>query len=293
MMRCKQIQTSAVVATIAFGLLAGGCGATLVGSDSTAGLLDLLASAGISEDTTVSALLDQVTVGDVVNGVAQFADYATAEVASAMPASLTEAELAEIEALQAQLEAGAITAQEFDSATRELIGDAGPPPGGQTLRGGPPGHPMGPGAPPPLDLTEEQQRAADQLSQTERDDVAALQAAANEELRALLTEEQLAIYDELPPLMLGPGDGPGPHGPGQPGADGAAPADRLAELLGLSEEQQSALSDIVASLQDAVQARREQARDEFLGLLTEEQLAQLEDWTGPAEPPPQPAASAP
>jgi Spy/CpxP family protein refolding chaperone len=212
-------------------MLAGGCGSSLVAGDSTGSLLDLLAGLGISEDTTLSQLLDQVTVGDVVNSVSQFTDNTAV-------------------------------------GTEPLAQAA--------FQGGPHGPRPGPGAPPPaLDLTDEQQQAADQIFQAERDDIDALRAAAQEDIRALLTEEQLALFDELPPLPPGGGDCHGPGGPMGFAGHGGTLTDRLTEDLELSEEQQAAVDEILTTLQAAVQARHEQARDEFLALLTDEQLAQL------------------
>ena len=230
MLPYRRIHFGAVVGTIAIGMLAGACASSLVTGDSTDSLLDLLAGLGISEDTTLSELLDQVTVGDVVDSVAQLTEYATV-------------------------------------ATEPIARSA--------FAGGPLGPRSGPGAAPPLDLTDEQQQAADEIFQAKRDDVDALCAAAQEEIRALLTEEQLAIFDELAPFVADGGDCPGPPGIAGFHEAGGLPMDRLAEELGLSEEQQAAVDEILAELRDAVQARREQARDEFLSLLTDEQLEQL------------------
>ena len=52
---------------------------------------------------------------------------------------------------------------------------------------------------------------------------------------------------------------------------------RLVDLLDLADEQAGAIDAIRHELREAVQARHEQARDEFLALLTDEQLAEL-DW---------------
>lgn len=128
-----------------------------------------------------------------------------------------------------------------------------------------------------LDLTDEQRQAAEEIRQAEREDVEALWAAADEDVRALLTEEQLAIYDELPRLMPGGGHGP-------PSVQAAGPRDPLpdflAEKLGLSEEQQTAVEEVLTTLRAATEARRKEAREAFLALLTDEQREQLEQRLG-------------
>ncbi len=271
----RRIQMGTMVGALAIGMLAGGCGSSLATSDSTGSLLDLLANLGISEDTTLGDLLDQVTVGQVLDGVTQFAGSPAIMPGPFTQSGLSDAELVEIESLQAQLEAGEITEQEYNDALREIVGYAcGMPPGGPAFGGGPSRHGMGRGAPPPA-LTDEQQQAADEIFQAERDDLEALRAAAEEDIRALLTEEQAASFDGLPPLPIGGGPPP-PVGPGgiAHGHEGG-PLDRLTQALGLSDEQQIAIEEILTELHDAVAARHEQTRDELLSLLTDEQLEQL------------------
>lgn len=70
--------------------------------------------------------------------------------------------------------------------------------------------------------------------------------------------------------------GPGPFG--GPGLLEGPFADRLAEVLGLTDEQRAAIDDIRQSTRDAVEARHDQARDEFRAILTAEQLAILDEW---------------
>jgi len=109
------------------------------------------------------------------------------------------------------------------------------------------------------------------------EDIDALRDAAHEEIRALLTEEQLAMLDELaPPMRAGmPFPMPRPHmGFGN---HGGFAQDRFAEELQSTEEQEAAIDAIRTELEEAVRARHEQARDEFLALLTDEQLEQI-DW---------------
>ncbi|MBI5864131.1 MAG: hypothetical protein HZB38_06455 [Planctomycetes bacterium] len=52
----------------------------------------------------------------------------------------------------------------------------------------------------------------------------------------------------------------------------------MIETLGLTEEQQAAFGTIREETQTATQARQEQARQEFRGLLPQEQLATLDEF---------------
>jgi hypothetical protein len=52
--------------------------------------------------------------------------------------------------------------------------------------------------------------------------------------------------------------------------------DKLAADLGLSDEQKAAIQTIQDNLHTAVEARRNQALDEFRAILTADQLAQLD-----------------
>ncbi|MBL8880462.1 MAG: hypothetical protein JNG88_15220 [Phycisphaerales bacterium] len=74
--------------------------------------------------------------------------------------------------------------------------------------------------------------------------------------------------------------GPGMHAPGfgGPGLLDGPFADRLAEALGLTDDQRAAIDAIRQTTREAVQARHEQARTEFRAILTAEQLAILDEW---------------
>ena len=102
-----------------------------------------------------------------------------------------------------------------------------------------------------------------------------MRTAAHEDILAQLTDEQLGLLDELGPS--------GERGFGHrhmrfPGRDGRCrAATRLAEELELTEEQQSAIETIRTELREAVQARHEEAREEFMDLLSDEQLAILNE----------------
>ncbi|MBN2559381.1 MAG: hypothetical protein JXQ75_00420 [Phycisphaerae bacterium] len=287
----KGMRAGAVVGVVVLGALVGGCGTSLVAGDSNS-ILDLLSSFGITEDMTIADALNQLTVGDLVSGFVDFADGAFSGAGMPVACGLTDDQLAEIESLQAQLDSGEISETAFCDAVHEIIGDrgAGVPFAGFSFYGGPFGHRMDGGAAHALDLTDEQRIAAEEIFQRAHDDIDALRDAAHDEIRSLLTEEQLAILDEI---GMSPGGCVGFSGPGMLGRGGAASPvrhgamgiggrsgfgpGRLADELQLTEEQRIAIEEIRAELRDAVQARHEEARDEFLSLLTDEQLAEL-DW---------------
>lgn len=155
-------------------------------------------------------------------------------------------------------------------------------PGGPGGLGGPGGFgpPGGPMLARMLNLTDEQEDQADAIHDAARDDIKVLRRAARDQIRALLTDEQKATLDEIrnhPPM---PGAG---HGPPPPGEN---PIDRLAEDLGLSDEQKSQISAIHDATRAQIEARRQQERDEFRAILTEEQLAKLDDFESHMPHPP-------
>jgi len=239
----------------------------------------------ITADTTLGELLDQITVGDVVNAFQQFA--AAAGRGGFGPGSqLTDEQRAQVEALQAQLDAGEITRDQFVEQVQAIIGDTFPnePFIGFGFGGGPfhgrfelkvGGY---------LDLTQEQVDAANEIFDKAHEDITALRTQARADILAVLTDEQKAKLNEL---VVGwfvglPGNsntarGRGPGGTGGFGFGfGRGHAfDRFAEALGLTEEQQAQIKTIRETLVDAIRARHEQARADFLALLTEEQLAKL------------------
>ena len=110
------------------------------------------------------------------------------------PPPLTEEQIAAIEVLREQLNLCEITLDEACAELREIIGE---PPCGPPL--------------PPIDLTEEQLEQALAIFAAARDDIIALHEVARDEVLAVLTEEQLALLEELlaelppPPPPMVPG----------------------------------------------------------------------------------------
>ena len=259
--------------------LALGAGCAPTGSDSVADLLSTLTGQTVTADTTLGQLLNELTIGDAVDAFARFAQEGGAT-RGGFPAgpSLTDEERMEIEAFQAEFDAGGLSAADFSESIRGVIGDrgAGRPFAGFGFYGAPIGHRMGSHDAVRLDLTEEQRAAGEEIFQATHDDIAALRDAAMEEIRALLTDEQVAALDELRPGdRLGPGRARGGRmsfGRGERPAAG-----RLTEELGLSDEQQASLEAIREDMRANIQARHEQARNEFLELLTDEQRQMIDD----------------
>jgi Spy/CpxP family protein refolding chaperone len=308
----------------------GGCATGITANTTLADAAEQLAQL-VAEDPTLSTL----TVGDLAAAyqsyVAELLSGTTADATSngitdsatgvghrvprpaglgREPSSLSADELAQLQTLQAQLAAGAITQDEFVTQIQSILGDAAATGTSGTDNHGGPRHGHLAGL---LNLTTDQQTQADAIFAAAETDIRALRDEAREQIRALLTTEQLAIFDELcppppdpntlpdpnlpPPPPGGPGMGPhramGPgHGMGPHGApssmpvvsvdDPNAPADGpdawLDEQLQLTDEQQTQIDAIRTALHDAVAARHEQARTEFRAILTADQITILDQW---------------
>ena len=140
-----------------------------------------------------------------------------------------------------------------------------------------------------LSLTEDQQAQAQQIFDTMHTDLEALREQGRADFEALLTADQLAQLEALraereadglhagpPPMMGGPMHGPG-FGRPDPEAMQQARLDRLTEELGLSEGQVTQIAALQDEQRAAVEARRQQAKDEFRAILTDEQIAILDE----------------
>ncbi len=198
-------------------------------------------------------------------------------------ANLTDEQKAQLEAIWQQVQNGEMTREQAHEQIQTLLGDILPD-------GGP--HQRIADA---LALTEEQKAAAEDIHTAARTDIEALVESGRAQFRALLTEEQIATLDSLEAEreasadFYGPhSDGMGPHGFGgvgrvvlNHGHGGGEAADghafRLAEALSLTDEQKSAWESIREETRTAIEARHEAARDAIRALLTEEQLATLDE----------------
>ena len=145
-----------------------------------------------------------------------------------------------------------------------------------------------------LDLTEEQKTAIAEIRENARVEAEAAETpearreimqAAHEEVKSVLTDEQVEKLEQLPPGAPrgrgGPGRGHmgiGPRGP-YAGPDGPLAA------LDLTEEQQAAITEIrenarteaqTAETREARQEIMQAAHEEVLSVLTDEQIEKLE-----------------
>ncbi len=271
----RRFTLSLAVVAVSITAFTSGCGVNVTA------LTDLLSS--IDADTTLGELLNKVTVGDLVTAFQQFvSDVGDYQIGPLGSATLTDEQIAELESLQAQLDAGEITSDEFMASVQEIIGDAGAgiPFAGFRFFGGPFVHRACSQDAAALELTEDQRAQAEEIFDSAHEDIDALREEAKDNIRALLTEEQLVLLDEMPQRGDGPPAPPGrlrgPSGP--PGhGDGRLACQQMYEDLDLTEEQWAAIETIREELRDAVIARHEQAREEFLAILTEEQLAILDE----------------
>lgn len=231
---------------------------------------------GISQDSTLQELLDAsglggVTIADVMNAIDSFTGQ---QVTLPFGDVLTTDQETQIADLQAQLDAGTLTNQQYVEELASVLGaqDAGQPfmagPdcafGGQGFRGGP--QRMGGPSPrhdDPLNLTEEQRSAAQDIFDALRTDSLALQEDAQTQIDAVLTADQLAQLETLDHGL------PLPRGMRHFGA--GVDLKVLTEQLSLTEEQQTQIQTILDDTQAALEARRAQAQEEFRAILTTEQ----------------------
>lgn len=274
------IQTTLATA-LALGLL--GCGTT------------------IPVETSADNALDELTIGDVVAGFQSFADDGSALV-------ISDELLDSIETLQDQLSAGEITAEAFGDGLLEVIGAGNPRLafGGFGFFGGPVrqfggrfgsrGHGDRAAV---LGLSDEQQEQTRVIFEALHSDIEALRTTAHDDIRAQLTEDQVALLDERQGERFrsfgggfggsrrsgfgrrGPGPRFGSHRDGGAGDDGKAETppfiDRLTEELGLDDDQVAAITSIRETLRDKISAGHEAAREAFRANLTVEQLAILDE----------------
>jgi Spy/CpxP family protein refolding chaperone len=230
-----RLSTLAVVVAASVSVLAGGCGVGS-GTSGLAGLLSSLDPNASSLSDLVSSLDPNVTVGELLN-------------------QLTLGDLVSF----------------ADQWTSSFQGDAnGVAPPFWMRPDGCPGDPNDKAVPAALNLTDEQQADANSIFASAREDIDALRQDANDQIRALLTEEQLAALDALEP------NGPNEVGPGPCGLHQPPPCPYLDESLNLTDEQRAAIKTILDNLHTATEAREQQARDEFRAILTEDQLAVLD-----------------
>lgn len=187
---------------------------------------------------------------------------------------LSEEQRAQIRALEAQLDAGALTPEQFAAQVDTLLGEP--------QRGGRWGRRIRERFVERLQLTEEQQTAARDIHTAARHEVRKLRIAALGRARLALTEaqrEKLAALRTERFASLRDKDS-GRHIGRRPPARRAAFMGRLATALELTDEQRTQMRSIRQELRNAVRAQHEAARDQFRALLTNEQKQTLEQMRG-------------
>jgi Spy/CpxP family protein refolding chaperone len=239
-------------------------------------------NSGITPDLTLAEaaaridIFNQLTVGDVIEGFQTFVDnVASNRGGFGFGVGLDDEQRVAIEGLQQQLDAGEIDRDEFSTQVRDVLGDAAPQLafGGFQFFGGPFGHHFGGRVAFRLDLTEEQQTMARAIFMAAHEDIILLRITAHDDMRDVLTEEQRTQLDELRQPALFQRHFRHHRG----GLFGGRFFDRLAEMLALTDEQITAIQGIRDQLRMDVSDRHQQARDEFRAILTEEQLAILDE----------------
>lgn len=245
----------ALAAALGLGMAATGCGT------------------GLTLDSTIGDVLNVLTSGDLA---AAFDEFVGA--AGSRGGGLSESQIAAIEDLQAQLDAGTLSDEAFAGSVETILGDRAPGMafGGFALGGGPFGmHHPGRLAD-LLELTDEQMAEAEAIFTQLHTDIHDLRTQAKEDIRGVLTEEQLATLDALKPggAMEGDDAMARPRGP-RHGGHGSF-SSSLAEILELTPDQQAEIDAIRTALREDVRAAHEAARDAFRAILTDEQLATLD-----------------
>jgi Spy/CpxP family protein refolding chaperone len=113
-----------------------------------------------------------------------------------------------------------------------------------------------------LDLTETQQEQISAILDEQRQQRDAQRAAVRERIDAVLTPEQLAQRDQRMEQRQ------------------TRRLDRMAERLDLTAEQQDAMAALMQEKQADRSITREQMRERMESILSEEQIAQLDDMRG-------------
>jgi Spy/CpxP family protein refolding chaperone len=250
-----------------------GCGSSITGDMTLSEALSAL-----SDAVAANPVLNQLTVSDLVQG---FQDFAQQTVGDGFAAQLTSEQQAQLEDLQNQFDNGDITAEEFADQVMNILGDLGPGYAfvGRGMMGGPFRGQSFTSPQNALDLTDEQAAQAKGIFDQLHDDLDTLRKDAHDQILALLTSDQLTTLEDLQSKSWSFG---GPEfGRMRPGGPPIEPdgfgLPLLGDELSLTDEQQAAIEQIRTNLRNAVEARHQQARDEFRAILTEEQLAKLDE----------------
>ena len=212
--------------------------------------------------------LDEMTAADATAGFKDFTagliadDGAGTGSIDAGVVDLSDDVVVEIEDLQFEFRSGRISDSQFGTSVQDVIGDDASTFAfaGFDMYGGPFRYAPTNYMTELLDLTEEQSQAADVIFYERHNAVEAARDSAKEAIRDLLTPAQLsAIGSRTRTTTAGAGFF----------------FRRLPGGQALSDEQRAAITEIRRDLRAKVRGLHEEAREAFLELLTEEQLALL------------------
>lgn len=234
---------------------------------------------GLTVDSTIGDVLSVLTSGDLAAAFDAFAS------ASGAPGDgLSDDQIAAIEDLQASFDAGSLSATAFDDGVDSIMGRRAHRPAIGGFGFGGPRHGMRRLARlnALLELTDDQQAQADMIFSDMHAAIQMLRETAKADIRAELTEEQLATLDSLRPAGIGAAaddsvDGASRQVGHRRGGPGSL-SSRFAELLDLTDDQQAAIDAIRTALREAVRAEHEAARAAFRAILTEAQIAVLDEF---------------
>jgi Spy/CpxP family protein refolding chaperone len=274
----------------------------------TPGQAVTVAPGKISVTASPLNVLNQLTIGDLVSAFQNFVGFGGKTPAGVLQAGLAPQQQQSIQGLQSQLDGQKINEETFASKLHGVLGTAASSRGLGVL-GTPLSQPPAAGTSDPLNLTAEQQQAAQDISTQLHDDIAALRQNAHELIFSVLTPDQQAQFSAATAAQTaspaesgtaqtrapgaglrsqatsGEASGSGTSVVAQSAADVADAADQTAEAgtpwqtpldtLQLTDTQKAQIELIRSDLRVAVQARHQQARDEFFAILTPEQQATL------------------
>jgi hypothetical protein len=248
----------------------GGCGGSLLDS------LPSADSAGLTE------VLNQLTAGDLAEAFDDFRGEFLDAAGSSRTAGFLEEQRAAIEELQRRLDAGEITQDEFIAGVVDALQDTVPnsPFAGFRFLGSPFSAAGVNDFAEMLGLSQEQQQQALLIYRVLHGDIEDVRAAAQDQIRALLSTQQRVVLDQVATELF---DQIGI--PVEQRAGARLVFDLMVQRLGLTLDQQTQIETIRADLRDVVQQLHAGARAQFGAILSDAQLPILGLIEGLVPPP--------